>query len=84
MWHTCEVLGARSAPTDSMRSPTLGVPFALRLGGHDERIFESGEMVLSTWEAGPPQLPVAGGMSSASPVSRAPPAVKASPPSRWR
>lgn len=28
--------------------PTLGVPFALRLGGHDERNFGTGEMVLST------------------------------------
>jgi len=38
LWHTCAVLAAiRADRLDAL--PELAVPFALQLGGHDERIF---------------------------------------------
>ena len=50
LWHTCAVLAAvRANRLEGL--PQIGVPFAMQMGGCDERIFGSGEMVLSEWDA---------------------------------
>lgn len=50
LWHTCTVLAA--AGQDRLHEvPGNAVPFAMQLGGAEERIFGSGQFVLSSWEA---------------------------------
>jgi hypothetical protein len=50
LWHTCAVLNALQRDTVAAL-PVVGVPFAMQLGGQQERIFGSGEMTLLAWDS---------------------------------